>query len=372
MRAYLNEGGRLLYTGRSAGWQFANAFDYNPVSTPPLCDNVDQTVDDGCLLLSDDFLQYWLGALTVHRGRRHRRRDRRAGPARRQRRRPVRGTRLDAQRRRQRRQPPPERRTWHDPVVPHHEQPAQAGRVPAVHQRLARDVADRRGGGVQPAHRQPLRLLRPSRHHVQAPDAHDRPHRVGARGEPRLSFWTSFDTEADWDFLFVEAHTVGQDDWTTLPGRERPHQPEPRRPGRRQLVLVGMAHRSQQRDPSVPRPLPDVERRRRGVRSGRHDGRVERGVRALERLGGLERRPVRLRRKPGRGLDLVRQRLGVPGHRRRSSTTSRCRPKARPSRSRPGSAPGRSPDRRRAAQINANDWTRHHRRRVRGGRRGRR
>ncbi|HEY5877747.1 MAG TPA: M14 family zinc carboxypeptidase [Nakamurella sp.] len=32
-----------------------------------------------------------------------------------------------------------------------------------------------------------------------------------------LSFWTSYDTEADWDFLFVEAHTVGQDDWTTLP-----------------------------------------------------------------------------------------------------------------------------------------------------------
>jgi hypothetical protein len=32
-----------------------------------------------------------------------------------------------------------------------------------------------------------------------------------------LSFWTSFNTELDWDFVFVEAHTVGQDDWTTLP-----------------------------------------------------------------------------------------------------------------------------------------------------------
>ena len=62
LRAYLNEGGRLLYTGRHAGWQYANAFDYNPITTPPYCDNVDQTVDDGCLLLSDDFLQYWLGA----------------------------------------------------------------------------------------------------------------------------------------------------------------------------------------------------------------------------------------------------------------------------------------------------------------------
>jgi bacillopeptidase F (M6 metalloprotease family) len=32
-----------------------------------------------------------------------------------------------------------------------------------------------------------------------------------------LSFWTSYNTEQDWDFVFVEAHTVGQDDWTTLP-----------------------------------------------------------------------------------------------------------------------------------------------------------
>ncbi len=29
--------------------------------------------------------------------------------------------------------------------------------------------------------------------------------------------------EPDYDYMFVEAHTVGQDDWTTLPGREREH-----------------------------------------------------------------------------------------------------------------------------------------------------
>ena len=32
-----------------------------------------------------------------------------------------------------------------------------------------------------------------------------------------LTFQTSYSTEADWDYLTVEAHTVGQDDWTTLP-----------------------------------------------------------------------------------------------------------------------------------------------------------
>ena len=32
-----------------------------------------------------------------------------------------------------------------------------------------------------------------------------------------LDFWTSFDTESDWDYVFVEARTPGGDDWTTLP-----------------------------------------------------------------------------------------------------------------------------------------------------------
>jgi hypothetical protein len=36
-------------------------------------------------------------------------------------------------------------------------------------------------------------------------------------GGGSLSFWTSYDTEQDWDHLFVEARTAGGDDWTTLP-----------------------------------------------------------------------------------------------------------------------------------------------------------
>lgn len=36
-------------------------------------------------------------------------------------------------------------------------------------------------------------------------------------GGATLSFWTSYDTEADWDHLIVEARTAGGDDWTTLP-----------------------------------------------------------------------------------------------------------------------------------------------------------
>jgi hypothetical protein len=36
-------------------------------------------------------------------------------------------------------------------------------------------------------------------------------------GGADVSFWITRDTETNWDFTFVEAHTVGQDDWTTLP-----------------------------------------------------------------------------------------------------------------------------------------------------------
>jgi len=36
-------------------------------------------------------------------------------------------------------------------------------------------------------------------------------------GSPTLKFWTSYDTEANWDYAFVEINEVGTDTWTTLP-----------------------------------------------------------------------------------------------------------------------------------------------------------
>ena len=36
-------------------------------------------------------------------------------------------------------------------------------------------------------------------------------------GGATLTFQTSYDLEPDFDYMFVEAHTVGSDDWTTLP-----------------------------------------------------------------------------------------------------------------------------------------------------------
>ncbi|MFC9706018.1 M14 family zinc carboxypeptidase [Streptomyces sp. NPDC056943] len=40
---------------------------------------------------------------------------------------------------------------------------------------------------------------------------------VVAASKPRLDFQISYDTEPGYDNVVVEAHTVGQDDWTTLP-----------------------------------------------------------------------------------------------------------------------------------------------------------
>ncbi|TMR33454.1 zinc carboxypeptidase [Nonomuraea zeae] len=40
---------------------------------------------------------------------------------------------------------------------------------------------------------------------------------VTAAQQPRLAFQLSFDTEPGYDNVIVEAHTVGQDNWTTLP-----------------------------------------------------------------------------------------------------------------------------------------------------------
>ncbi len=35
-------------------------------------------------------------------------------------------------------------------------------------------------------------------------------------GGATVGFTVTRDTETDWDYAFVEVHTVGQDDWTTL------------------------------------------------------------------------------------------------------------------------------------------------------------
>jgi hypothetical protein len=209
VRAFLNEGGKLLYTGRHAGWQFANAFDYNPVETPPFCNNVDQTVDDGCLQLSDDFLQYWLGAyLFVEDGGA----DPETGDSF-----PVIGT------------DDPFDDATTDPwevdqsFTPGRDatnqsfittssilKPDQYGQftstAPAEWSTgIAGPYEPHSGLQYEYSQRADIRYQRLMNTLTVSPS------------DDQLSFFISYDTETDWDFVFVEAHTVGQDDWVTLP-----------------------------------------------------------------------------------------------------------------------------------------------------------
>ena len=67
---YLNEGGTLLYTGKYAGLgRTADGLRVRPEANAPC--NPDDDGEDGCQPLSDDFIQYYLGAYLYNDGRRH-------------------------------------------------------------------------------------------------------------------------------------------------------------------------------------------------------------------------------------------------------------------------------------------------------------
>jgi hypothetical protein len=74
VRSYLNEGGRLLYTGKYAGHQYGTGHGtqlYDPTAANAQC-RADPAVQARCLALSgsgdntNDVLQYWLGAYILN------------------------------------------------------------------------------------------------------------------------------------------------------------------------------------------------------------------------------------------------------------------------------------------------------------------
>ncbi|MFQ5460502.1 MAG: M14 family metallopeptidase, partial [Anaerolineae bacterium] len=58
MRAFMNEGGKLIHAGRWAGSPYFRGLEYDPVADAP-CDP--STGADGCVGLQNDFYQYYLG-----------------------------------------------------------------------------------------------------------------------------------------------------------------------------------------------------------------------------------------------------------------------------------------------------------------------
>jgi hypothetical protein len=199
-RSFLNEGGRLLYTGKYAGFSQAFGYEFNIETNAPC--NPDSAAD-GCQPLSDDFLQYYLGAYIYNDD---------AGTTRNGKLYDVVGS-----------DNPFSSLSWTfgGPSANNQDHSASfittSGILPPAQYPQFTSWASakyaRPGGPFEPHTGQYYT-------YSQIADiSYKRLTRTITvpAGGANLSFWVSRDTEELWDFVFVEAHTVGQDDWTTLP-----------------------------------------------------------------------------------------------------------------------------------------------------------
>ncbi len=215
MRAYLNEGGRVLYTGDMAGEQYTGNVGtqlYDPLGTEPCDDTAPEGQDPRrCLALrgsgdgTNDVLQYWFGGYLGVLG------DGLDGD----------GNALDVIGTAR----PLDGFDWAlnggDSADNQHDTSsfiATSGILPVTDFPLFESWPsskwDKPGGPFDPhsgsqyvyskiADVSYKRLSQT----IEVPNG----------GDQTLRFWTSYDTEVDWDFFLVEARTPGQDDWTTLP-----------------------------------------------------------------------------------------------------------------------------------------------------------
>ncbi|MDQ7909233.1 M14 family zinc carboxypeptidase [Phytohabitans sp. ZYX-F-186] len=203
VRDYLNEGGKALIGGQNALMaQGANgAYYYNPAA-PPECTDPD---DVACLPLLNDFPQYWLGAHTYVSG---------GGTAGDGAHYPVEGTgplagwdgALNAE-------GSAGNQTHTASFLP------TSSFLPA--DEFPQFTSEIAGDWMRPG-AAPFDPLTGAWYVYsgQSDQSYKRLSRTvdltgATSGE--LRFWSSYDTEAEWDFFFVEAHEVGTDTWTTLP-----------------------------------------------------------------------------------------------------------------------------------------------------------
>jgi hypothetical protein len=209
MRSYLNEGGKLLYNGQYAGFQYAGGYAFDPVANAP-CGAGDPAVDARCQALSDDFLQYYLGAYLYEDSGGS---DPDTGEPL-----PIEGT-----------QDPYGGLGWDlngadsagnqahtaaflttSSLLPEAQYPQFASSAPAAWVRsFANAFEPYDGDQYAYSDRADVSYKRLTRTIDLA---------GLSPGDPAsLGFRFSYDTEPGWDFAFVEAHVVGSDEWTTLP-----------------------------------------------------------------------------------------------------------------------------------------------------------
>lgn len=202
VRDFINEGGRVLYTGKYAGLAYyGQLYEYDPTGNNP-CDP--ESFDDGCVPLQDDFHQYYLGAYFYNASAGFN--EETGGPFN------VLGS-----------DQPFGGMQWQFGGDSANNQDdaasflATSGILPPAEypqfDSWASAKYDREGGPFDPhtgqfysysqiADVSYKRLTRT----ISVPG-----------GGGNLTFWTSYNTEADWDYLFVEARTAGGSDRTTLP-----------------------------------------------------------------------------------------------------------------------------------------------------------
>ncbi len=209
VRDFLNEGGKLFYTGQNAGRVYAEGYTYNPFQAEE--DTYCQNENPTCIAVQDDFLQYWLGANTYVGN---------AGTA-------EDGSPLTSA-------ASPTRSTaatrWRTPTSPIRTVTTRRTRTPRRSSSPARSTTrtTTRSGRTRrrcsPGTARARRRSSRSRVTGSCPRAPTTPLTSGSSTRPTsaaatsatLSFRTSYDLEADYDYMFVEIHTAGQDDWTTL------------------------------------------------------------------------------------------------------------------------------------------------------------
>ena len=201
MRQYIEEGGRLLFTGKNAGLQYAGGYEFD-LEQGHACDP--NTAADGCQALSDDFLQYYLGSYIYNDD---------AGTK-------ANGGLYDVLGV----EDPFGGLSWSfgGPSANNQDHSASfiatSGILPKQQYSQFDSWASakyvRPGGPFDP---------RTGSYYAYSQIADvsykrlTRTIDLTGRSSGNLSFAISRDTEQDWDYVFVEAHTVGQDDWTTLP-----------------------------------------------------------------------------------------------------------------------------------------------------------
>ena len=220
VRHFLNEGGKLFFTGKCAGQQWAegNAFRNFGFPEPPeggeWCDNAQPEFDpdnpaaaDGCIAHNDDFLQYYLGAY-IYAAPGNTFDDEAGHPYALRGHGPFEGLSwmFDET---GRQQPGPLGDVRRDELGP------AAGAVPAVRVlaqrgRLAASRARRRSAPTA------ARMYMSAGADSQAYKRFGKTLDLTGRTAPKLNFKFSGDVEANWDFVIVEARDV-----TTEPEQRR-------------------------------------------------------------------------------------------------------------------------------------------------------